>query len=189
MPRPETVDPIYDEVIKYLKEECGIKKLGGVGYCFGGKYVCRFLTEGSLMGGGLDAGFTAHPSFVDADEVRNIRGPLSIAAAGTSLSSSSPLHSTSYFTSLHITSQNPSKMKDGKRIANNAQPQKPIPSSPLTNATKQKTYSSPTPCPTKCFSTLMLSMGLASRAICRIEKRGLRRSRRSGRRCGGWMSM
>jgi dienelactone hydrolase len=85
MPRPETVDPIYDEVIKYLREECGIKRLGGVGYCFGGKYVCRFLKEGGLMGeggGGLDAGFVAHPSFVDADEVKNIRGPLSIAAAG-----------------------------------------------------------------------------------------------------------
>jgi dienelactone hydrolase len=83
MPRPATVDPIYEEVIKYLREECGVKRLGGVGYCFGGKYVCRFLKEEGLRNGGLDAGFTAHPSFVDAEEVRNIKGPLSIAAAGT----------------------------------------------------------------------------------------------------------
>jgi dienelactone hydrolase len=41
--------------------------------------VCRFLKQGKL-----DAGFTAHPSFVDAEEVQGIQGPLSIAAAGTS---------------------------------------------------------------------------------------------------------
>jgi dienelactone hydrolase len=44
----------------------------------------RWLKEGGLKNGGLDAGFTAHPSFVDEEEVRGIRGPLSIAAAGTS---------------------------------------------------------------------------------------------------------
>lgn len=78
MPKPETVDPIYERVIGYLRNESGIKRLGGVGYCFGAKYVCRWLKEG-----GLDAGFIAHPSFVTADEIRNITGPLSIAAAGT----------------------------------------------------------------------------------------------------------
>ncbi|RYN72877.1 hypothetical protein AA0120_g12684 [Alternaria tenuissima] len=78
MPRPETVDPIYERVIEYLRNELRIKKLGGVGYCFGGKYVCRWLKEG-----GLDAGFIAHPSFVTSDEIRNIKGPLSIAAAET----------------------------------------------------------------------------------------------------------
>jgi dienelactone hydrolase len=78
MPKPETVDPMYERVIGYLRNELRIKKLGGVGYCFGGKYVCRWLKEG-----GLDAGFIAHPSFVTSDEIRNIKGPLSIAAAGT----------------------------------------------------------------------------------------------------------
>ncbi|KAL1793884.1 hypothetical protein ACET3X_007305 [Alternaria dauci] len=78
MPKPETVDPIYERVIGYLRDELGIKRLGGVGYCFGAKYVCRWLKEG-----GLDAGFIAHPSFVTADEIRNIKGPLSIAAAET----------------------------------------------------------------------------------------------------------
>jgi dienelactone hydrolase len=82
MPKTDTVDPMFEKVIKHLKEDLGVKRLGGVGYCFGGKYVCRFLKEGGLSNGGIDAGFTAHPSFVDADEVRNIKGPLSIAAAG-----------------------------------------------------------------------------------------------------------
>jgi dienelactone hydrolase len=82
MPRTNTVDPMFEKVIKHLRYNLGVKRLGGVGYCFGGKYVCRFLKEGGLGGEGLDAGFTAHPSFVDAEEVRNIKGPLSIAAAG-----------------------------------------------------------------------------------------------------------
>lgn len=79
MPRQHTVDPIYATIIKYLRGELGVKRLGGVGYCFGGKYVCRWLKEG-----GLDAGFTAHPSFVEPEELKGIRGPLSIAAAGKS---------------------------------------------------------------------------------------------------------
>ncbi|EUC49794.1 hypothetical protein COCMIDRAFT_1424 [Bipolaris oryzae ATCC 44560] len=76
MPRPPTVDPIYEAVIKHLRSELGVKRLGGVGYCFGGKYVCRLLKEG-----GLDAGFVAHPSFVEAEEVRGVARPFSIAAA------------------------------------------------------------------------------------------------------------
>ncbi|KAF2747092.1 alpha/beta-hydrolase [Sporormia fimetaria CBS 119925] len=78
MPKVPTVDPIIEATIKELRGSYGVKRLGGVGYCFGGKYVCRFLKQGKL-----DAGFTAHPSFVEADEVRGIQGPLSIAAAET----------------------------------------------------------------------------------------------------------
>jgi dienelactone hydrolase len=77
MPREGDVDPIFGTIIKYLRGELGVKRLGGVGYCFGGKYVCRWLKPG-----GLDAGFTAHPSFVEVDELKGIMGPLSIAAAG-----------------------------------------------------------------------------------------------------------
>jgi dienelactone hydrolase len=79
MPRIGTVDPIISSVIDVLRSEMGIETIGGVGYCFGGKYVCRFLKPGKL-----DAGYVAHPSFVDAEEVQGISGPLSIAAAGTS---------------------------------------------------------------------------------------------------------
>lgn len=78
MPHVPTVDPIIEATIKELRGSYGVKKLGAVGYCFGGKYVCRWLKEGKV-----DAGFTAHPSFVEADEVRGIEGPLSIAAAET----------------------------------------------------------------------------------------------------------
>jgi dienelactone hydrolase len=80
MPRVSTVDPIIASVIEALRGEMGVEKVGGVGYCFGGKYVCRWLKEGMQ---GLDVGYVAHPSFVDADEVKGIEGPLSIAAAGT----------------------------------------------------------------------------------------------------------
>ncbi|KAF3041199.1 hypothetical protein E8E11_005088 [Didymella keratinophila] len=78
MPREADVDPIYAAIIKHLRGELGVKRLGGVGYCFGGKYVCRWLKPG-----GLEAAFTAHPSFVTVEELKGIQGPLSIAAAET----------------------------------------------------------------------------------------------------------
>ncbi|OMP89142.1 Protein AIM2 [Diplodia seriata] len=55
----------------------GCERVGGVGYCFGAKYVVRNLHGGER----IDAGFVAHPSFVDADELKGITRPLSIAAA------------------------------------------------------------------------------------------------------------
>jgi len=73
---PERVDPVVDAVIKEMRRKMGVKRLGGVGYCFGAKYVVRNLKDGRL-----DAGFVAHPSFVEADELKAIKGPLSIAAA------------------------------------------------------------------------------------------------------------
>lgn len=76
----QQVDPIVDAVIKDMKQNQGVKKIGAVGYCFGAKYVARFMTGGK----GVDVGYMAHPSFVDADEVKALTGPLSIAAAGES---------------------------------------------------------------------------------------------------------
>ncbi|OTA52762.1 alpha/beta-hydrolase [Hypoxylon sp. EC38] len=73
----EAVDPIIETAIKYLKEEKGVKKLGAVGYCFGAKYVARHFKNG------IQAGFMAHPSFVDEDELEGFKAPLSIAAAET----------------------------------------------------------------------------------------------------------
>jgi dienelactone hydrolase len=52
----ERVDPIIESTIKGMKE-LGVKNIGSVGYCFGAKYVVRFLAEGK----GVDAGFIAHP--------------------------------------------------------------------------------------------------------------------------------
>ncbi|CAK3998469.1 dienelactone hydrolase family [Lecanosticta acicola] len=75
----QQVDPIVDAVIKDMKQNQGVKKIGAVGYCFGAKYVARFMTGGK----GVDVGYMAHPSFVDADEIKALTGPLSIAAAET----------------------------------------------------------------------------------------------------------
>lgn len=65
-------------LVKHLREVVGATKVGVVGYCFGAKYAVRALGDG-----GADAGFVAHPSLVGAEEVRAIKGPLSIAAAET----------------------------------------------------------------------------------------------------------
>jgi dienelactone hydrolase len=77
----EYVDPIVEATIKELKETYGVKKLGTIGYCFGAKYVVRFLKKGIT-----DAGYVAHPSYVLDEELKAIEGPLSIAAAGESIS-------------------------------------------------------------------------------------------------------
>jgi dienelactone hydrolase len=73
------VDGLVEAVIKEMKTNLGVKKIGAVGYCFGAKYVARFMTGGK----GIDVGYMAHPSFVEADEVKALTGPLSIAAAET----------------------------------------------------------------------------------------------------------
>jgi len=76
---PGQVDPIVEEVIKEMRSNLGVKKIGAVGYCFGAKYVARFLAKGK----GVDVGAMAHPSFVEPDEVKAMTGPLTIAAAET----------------------------------------------------------------------------------------------------------
>ncbi|QDS72908.1 hypothetical protein FKW77_007833 [Venturia effusa] len=68
-------DAIVEDTIKTMRTELGVKKVGAVGYCYGGKYVARFLA----MGKGLDAGFTAHPSSVELTEWNAVSSPLSIA--------------------------------------------------------------------------------------------------------------
>ncbi|KAK3315695.1 dienelactone hydrolase [Apodospora peruviana] len=73
----EAVDPIVVAAIKTLKEEYGVKKLGALGYCFGAKYVCRHYADG------IQVGYIAHPSFVEEDELKGFKAPLSIAAAET----------------------------------------------------------------------------------------------------------
>ncbi|KAJ5790001.1 uncharacterized protein N7518_007012 [Penicillium psychrosexuale] len=75
--QPAQTDPIIDTILKEMRESLGCQNIGGVGYCFGGKYVCRYLSPGKL-----DVGYTAHPTNVEVTELENVRGPLSIAAAG-----------------------------------------------------------------------------------------------------------
>ncbi|PWY94431.1 alpha/beta-hydrolase [Aspergillus sclerotioniger CBS 115572] len=74
--QPTHVDPIVESTIKYIKGDLGVKRIAAVGYCFGAKYVCRFMKDGQI-----DVGFNAHPSFVTHEELGAIQGPLSIAAA------------------------------------------------------------------------------------------------------------
>jgi len=71
-------DEIVKTALKEMKDKYGCKRIGAVGYCWGAKWVVRFLKKGQL-----DAGYLAHPSFVDAEEIKAIEGPLSIAAAET----------------------------------------------------------------------------------------------------------
>ncbi|CAG8979466.1 hypothetical protein HYALB_00010659 [Hymenoscyphus albidus] len=72
------VDPIVEKAIAFLQEK-GYKKIGSVGYCFGAKYVARYMAKGK----GIDVGYMAHPSFVEEAELSAITGPLSISAAET----------------------------------------------------------------------------------------------------------
>lgn len=85
------VDSIIAKTIAYMREELGVRKIGAVGYCFGGKYVPRWLAEGK----GIDVGFIAHPSNLMEDEIRGIEGKISIAA-GRKYSLTSSLLSTSF---------------------------------------------------------------------------------------------
>ncbi|POS83918.1 hypothetical protein EPUL_003877 [Erysiphe pulchra] len=73
---PEFIDPIVEKGIAYLKSK-GFTKIGGVGYCFGAKYVTRYLAPEK----GLDVGYVAHPSYITEEELANIKGPFSISAA------------------------------------------------------------------------------------------------------------
>lgn len=80
---PKKVEPIVEAAIHAMRNEHGVKKLAGAGYCLGAKYVSRFMAKGK----GIDVGYFAHPSATSGDEVKGISGPLSIAAAGTSTDS------------------------------------------------------------------------------------------------------
>jgi dienelactone hydrolase len=73
---PDKTDPIIEASLKEMQEKYGCKKIGAVGYCFGAKYVARYLKKGKI-----DVGYCAHPSFVEEDELLGIEGPFSISAA------------------------------------------------------------------------------------------------------------
>ena len=76
---PPSVDPIIDSCLVEMRTKYGCEKIAAVGYCFGAKYVVRHLRPDE---GKIDVGYVAHPSFVQEDELRDIKGPLAIAAAG-----------------------------------------------------------------------------------------------------------
>ncbi|KAH8749248.1 esterase/lipase [Diaporthe sp. PMI_573] len=73
---PGSIDPVVEKSLSVMRSKYGCKRIGAVGYCFGAKYVVRFLDDKKL-----NAGFTAHPSFVEKAELEAIKAPLTIAAA------------------------------------------------------------------------------------------------------------
>ncbi len=77
---PRTVDPVIDATLVEMRTKLGCKRIGGVGYCFGAKYIIRHLRPDQ---GKIEAGYCAHPSFVESQELQEIQGPLSISAAET----------------------------------------------------------------------------------------------------------
>ncbi|KAI1814254.1 dienelactone hydrolase [Poronia punctata] len=72
----EHIDVIIKAGTEWLKSEKGVKKIGAVGYCLGAKYLARHYPD-------IEVGFMAHPSYVDEEELRGFKGPISIAAAET----------------------------------------------------------------------------------------------------------
>lgn len=77
---PNRVDPVVHSVLTDMRKTLRCQRIGLVGYCFGAKYTIRFLKPGYG-----DVGYVAHPSFIEAAELGDIKGPLSIAAAETDL--------------------------------------------------------------------------------------------------------
>ncbi|GFF60224.1 protein AIM2 [Aspergillus udagawae] len=72
----DDVAPIVEATIEHLRTVLHVQKVAAAGYCFGGKYVVRYLTVGQL-----DSGYITHPSFVTKEELSAIQRPLSISAA------------------------------------------------------------------------------------------------------------
>lgn len=76
------IDRIINTTIGYMKSQLQVEKIGGLGFCFGGKYVPRFLTTN----GGIDLGFIAHPSSLTEQEIGGITKGISIAAGSKFIS-------------------------------------------------------------------------------------------------------
>jgi dienelactone hydrolase len=74
---PAEIDAIIKSTVGYVRGEMGAQRVGAVGYCFGGKYVPRWLKAEE---GTVDVGFIAHPSNLMETELEGVRGDLGIAA-------------------------------------------------------------------------------------------------------------
>ena len=69
------IESIIDTALDSIRTTYNTSKIGSVGYCFGGRYVARYLAEGK----GIEAGFAAHPSNTQAEEWNAVASPISIA--------------------------------------------------------------------------------------------------------------
>lgn len=77
--QPADIDPVIALTLADIAANTNIQRIGVVGYCFGGKYVARWLGRGEAA---ILAGYTAHPANVAAAEWAGVAAPLSIANAG-----------------------------------------------------------------------------------------------------------
>ncbi|PNS20032.1 Protein AIM2 [Sphaceloma murrayae] len=75
--QPANIDPVIELTLNEIRSNTDIKRIGVVGYCFGGKYVARWLGRDA----GINAGYTAHPSNVAPGEWSAVAAPVSIANA------------------------------------------------------------------------------------------------------------
>lgn len=86
---PGTVDPIIRTILDWIDAPTsdsgfgGVEYLGGIGYCFGGRYVIRLLADGEI-----EAGVLNHPSFFTIEEVKSLEkmrpGNINVAEVGRS---------------------------------------------------------------------------------------------------------
>lgn len=75
--QPEDIDPVIEATLNEIRSNTNIERLGVVGYCFGGRYVARWLGRDA----GINAGYIAHPSGATPEEWTAVAAPLSIANA------------------------------------------------------------------------------------------------------------
>ena len=63
---PETVDPILEKVLKFMSTDMSVGTWGGIGYCFGGRYIIRLMAAEKIA-----VGVVNHPSFFTMEEVED----------------------------------------------------------------------------------------------------------------------
>ncbi|KAI1429035.1 dienelactone hydrolase [Xylaria sp. FL1777] len=74
---PEETDALIATGVDYLQNVKNITKIATTGYCFGGRYAFRWLSEDT----GINVGFAAHPSNLANSEISAITGAVGVAAA------------------------------------------------------------------------------------------------------------
>jgi len=76
----EIREPEIFACAKALKQELGFKKVGAVGFCYGGWAVFRLAAKGNDL---VDCVSTAHPSMVDKSEIDGISVPVQLCIPET----------------------------------------------------------------------------------------------------------
>lgn len=72
---PGITSPIVTEFLTKLRNEKNPKKVFGIGYCFGAKFVVEHLGNDGLF----DVGAVAHPSLLTVEDIDTIANPILIS--------------------------------------------------------------------------------------------------------------